>query len=272
MSAMGVSNLTKERLRTMFEAGKRFDGRGLLDIRNFEVEYGVSNMAEGSARVKMGKTEVIVGVKLSTGEPYADSPDSGNLMISGDFLPLASPRFESGPPKFNAIELPRLMDRMIRESGMIDLGKLAIKVGEKVWTLIIDVYPINDDGALIDAASIGCVAALKDAKFPGLTGDNNVDYKNRTENKLPISEETLPLNFTFYKLGDSLLLNPTREEEEACDGKIMFGISKWNGKYMVNSCQKGLKTVFTQEEILKIMDILPGKYDEVMKTLKKYLK
>ena len=70
MSSMDVSNLTKEKLTSMFNEGKRFDGRGLLDVRDFEVSYNVSNMAEGSARVKMGKTEVLVGVKMDTGEPY----------------------------------------------------------------------------------------------------------------------------------------------------------------------------------------------------------
>ena len=195
---MKVSNLTKDKLRSMFAEGKRFDERGLMDIRDFEVEYGVSNKAEGSARVRMGKTEVIVGVKLATGSPYSDSPDNGNLMVGADLLPLASPRYEMGPPKFPAIELPRLIDRMVRESGMIDLGKFSITDGENVWTVIIDIYPINDDGSIVDAASIACVAAMKDAVFPGLTEKGNADYNNRTKKKIPISEETLP--FIFYIL------------------------------------------------------------------------
>jgi len=133
MSSMETSTLTKEKLRKMFTEGKRFDGRNLSDYRDIEVSYDVSNKAEGSARVKIGKTEAVVGVKLQVGEPYPDSPDKGNLMVSGDLLPLASPRYESGPPKFNAIELPRLVDRAIRGSGMIDFEKLVIEKGEKVW-------------------------------------------------------------------------------------------------------------------------------------------
>lgn len=271
MSSMETSNLTKEMMRKLFRENKRFDGRKLLDLRDFEVEYGVSNMAEGSARVRMGKTEVVVGVKLSTGEPYPDSPDKGNLMVSGDMLPLASPRFESGPPKFEGIELQRLMDRMIRESGMIELKKLAIKEGEKVWTVIIDVYPINDDGSLIDASSIACVAAIHNATLPKLKEDDTVDYKEKTKNKLPLLKGTNPISFTFFKLGDNIILQPTREEEEACEGKITFAVSKWNGKYMVNSGQKGMEMIFKQSEIEEIMKILPDKYEEVMKSMKKFL-
>lgn len=270
MSSMESSNLTIETFRKMFEAGKRFDGRGLLDFRDLKVSFEVSNKAEGSARVQLGKTEVIVGVKLQVGEPYPDSPDKGNLMVSGDMLPLASPRFEMGPPGFYAIELPRLVDRAVRESKMIDLEKLVVKAGEKVWTVIIDIYPINDDGNLIDAATIGAIAALKNTCVPALDKDGKIDYDKKSKEKLPISKETAPLSFTFFKLGNALLLDPTREESEACDVRVTFGISMWNKQYMVNSCQKSGKTPFTQEEIEKIMAILPKKFDEINEKLKKF--
>lgn len=268
---MDVSNLTKNALVKMFAEGKRFDGRGLLDLNEIVVEHGVSNKAEGSARVKMGKTEVIVGVKMEIGTPYPDSLDCGNLMVSGDLLPLASPRFEPGPPKFNAIELPRLLDRLLRESGFLDLSKYCIKEGEKVWTIIVDVYPINDDGSLIDAAAIGCVAAIKNAVFPGIDENDRPDYSKRTKNKLPV-EEIVPVSLTFYKLGDSILLHPTREEEEACEAKLTLGISKVKGRYLINSAQKGLEFPLTKEDISKIMKVIPEKYEETLKKAGKFLK
>jgi exosome complex component RRP42 len=271
MSSMETSNLTKGKLRKMFSEGKRFDSRGLLDLRDIEVSYEVSNKAEGSARVKIGKTEVIVGVKLQIGEPYPDSPDKGNLMVSGDLLPLASPRFESGPPKFNAIELPRLVDRAIRGSDMIDFTKLVVEKGEKVWTVIVDVYPINDDGNLIDAASIGAVAALKNSVFPELDKNGKIDYEKKTKKSLPLDKDIMPFSFSFYKLGDSIILDPTREEEEACDSRTTFGVSKWNGQFMLNSCQKKGKAPLTTKEIDEIMKIIPKKLDELNKKLKKFL-
>ncbi len=272
MSKMDLSNITKEMLSKLFREGKRFDGRNLLDFRDFEVETGVSNKAEGSARVKLGKTEVVVGVKMSIGSPYPDSLNKGNLIVSGDLLPLASPRFEHGPPGFDAIELPRLVDRMIRDSGLIDFESLCIEAGEKVWNLFIDIYPINDDGNLVDASGIAALAALKNAVYPGIDENSNADYKHRTDKKLKLSDETLPLSFTFFKLGDSLLLDPTREEQEACDTKVTWGISKWNSQYMLNSCQKGWETPFTSDEVQTMMKTLPKKYDEVIGKLNKSIK
>ena len=267
---MEISNITKEYMAKLLSQGKRFDGRGLTDSRKIEVSHEVSNKAEGSARVKIGKTEIVVGVKLGTGEPYPDSPDKGNLMCTAEFLPLASSRFEQGPPSFEAIELGRLVDRAIRESGMIDFTKLVITPGEKVWNIFVDIYPINDDGNLIDVATIAAIVALKMAKMPTLDKDGNIDYSNR-KNPLPLSKETAPLSLSFYKLGDNVIIDPSREEEEACSSRITFGISKWNKHYMINSCQKAGKNTFTQEEINKIMDIMPEKFDELNENLKKLI-
>jgi len=268
MSSMEVSNLTRETLKKMFSEGKRFDSRELNDFRDLTIEFDVSNKAEGSARVRLGQTEVVVGIKLGFGEPYPDSPDKGNLMVSGDFLPLASPRFEQGPPKYDAIELPRLVDRAIRESGMIDLPKLCITEGEKVWTVFIDVYPINDDGNLIDAACLAAVAALSKAKIPVLGSDGKIDFDKPAKDPLPLSEGIVPISLSFFKLGDSIFLDPTREEQEASEARITFGFSTWNGQLMSNSCQKYGDAVFTQEDVEKMMSLVPKKIEELDKKLK----
>ena len=76
----------REHLLKSLNAGLRYDGRALEDLRNIEIETDVITTAEGSARVRMGKTEVIVGIKMQVGEPYSDSPDKGNLSLySGKF-------------------------------------------------------------------------------------------------------------------------------------------------------------------------------------------
>lgn len=270
MSAMDVSNLSREYMKKMFEAGKRFDLRKLDEFRKFEVTYDVSNKAEGSARVKLGNTEVIVGIKLSPGEPYPDSPEKGNLSVSTDLLPLASPRFEMGPPDFEGIELPRLIDREVRESKMIALDKLCIKQGEKVWTVFIDIYPINDDGNLIDAASIATLAALQNVVVPNLDENGKVDYEAKSKKKLPMNEDIQPLSFSFFKIGNSVILDPTREEQEACEARVTYGISKQGKEYFIHSCQKSGEVCFTKEDVAKMMSLLPKKYDEVMEKLKKF--
>src|SRR3989344_1544929 len=159
-------DVTIKKISEYLKSDKRFDGRKTDEFRDLIIEKDVSNKAEGSVRIKLGKTEVIVGIKADVAEPYPDSPDKGNLMVTAELLPLSSSRFELGPPKFDTIELGRIIDRGIRESGIIDVKKLVIKEGEKVWAIFIDIYSINDDGNLLDAAGIGALAALKLAKLP----------------------------------------------------------------------------------------------------------
>src|SRR3989338_1763515 len=118
----------------LFESDMRLDGRKLTDFRKpVSIEYGIVNTAEGSARVKIGETDIIVGVKMEIMKPYPDTPDEGSIIVGAELLPLSNPDFELGPPGIEAIEIARVVDRGIRESKCIDLKKLCITKGEKVW-------------------------------------------------------------------------------------------------------------------------------------------
>ena len=94
---MEITTVTQEYMAKLFSQGKRFDGRALTDFRKLGIAHEISNKAEGSVRIKLGNTDVVVGVKLGLGAPYPDSPDKGNLMCTSELLPIASPKFESGP-------------------------------------------------------------------------------------------------------------------------------------------------------------------------------
>ena len=167
----------------LLDRGMRLDGRKNEEYRNnITVEYGVAKLAEGSARVVIGKTEVIAGIKMEVMTPFSDTPNEGIIMVGEELLPLSNPAFESGPPSVEAIELSRVVDRGIRESHAIELGKLCITAGEKVWCCSIDICPINDAGNLFDASCLAAIAALKDTKFPEYDG-KKIDYKKLTNKK-----------------------------------------------------------------------------------------
>ena len=91
MSTIGeTSTINAERIKEYLDNGKRFDGRKLDQFREIIIEKNVSKKAEGSVRVKLGKTEVLVGVKMGISEPYPDTPDQGGLMVTAELLPLSS--------------------------------------------------------------------------------------------------------------------------------------------------------------------------------------
>ena len=54
-----VYNVTKKNVIEALNKGERTDMRGLFEHRPIQIQFGVSNKAEGSVRVKIGKTEVV---------------------------------------------------------------------------------------------------------------------------------------------------------------------------------------------------------------------
>ncbi len=245
-----TSETTIERIREYLKKDKRFDGRKNNEFRELFIEKDVSKKAEGSVRVRLGKTEVIVGVKAGVSEPYPDSPDKGNLMVTAELLPLSSPRFELGPPKFEAIEIGRVIDRCIRESGIIDLEELVIKKGEKVWTIFIDIYSINDDGNLLDAAGIGALVALKLAKLPKYDEKEEKILYDKYEKNIPLTDIN-PISITIHKIGNKLIVDPTKEEEDASETRLTIGISEG----VISSIQKGGMIPLKDEEIFEAIDL-----------------
>ena len=265
---MDIPNITKKRIIELLKDSNRIDGRGQFENREIVVETDVSNKAEGSARVRLGNTEVIVGVKLQTQEPYSDHKDEGTLMVGMEINPSAGERYEPGPPKIDAIEIARVVDRGIRESGYIDFKKLCIKEGEVVWSVMIDIYAINDDGNLLDASAIGAVAALKMTKIPEYTEEEGVKYGNLTDNGLPLTENE-SLMMTFYKVGDQLLFDPIRDEEDASSARLTLAISKPGKDKIINSMQKGGLDSISIEHLNQVIEEAEKVYDKIFPELDK---
>ena len=235
---------------SLLSASTRLDGRKLTEYRSpIEVELGVIKTAEGSARVKIGETEVIVGIKMEVGAPYPDTPDEGTIIVGAELLPLSNPEFELGPPGIQAIELARVVDRGIRESKAVNFKKLCIEEGKKVWMLLIDVCTLNDAGNLFDASSLAALAALKDTRLPGFDGEN-VNYKEKTDKKLPL--ENMPIAITVIKIGDKFIVDPDTEEEKVIDSRLTVS-SIENGTLC--ALQKGGDSILTVEDISTMLDI-----------------
>ncbi|RLG93526.1 hypothetical protein DRO37_08070, partial [Candidatus Bathyarchaeota archaeon] len=67
MTSATLSRIRQNQIAQLIANGKRLDGRGLLDYRPINIEIGLIEKAEGSARVSLGKTEVMAGIKIEVG-------------------------------------------------------------------------------------------------------------------------------------------------------------------------------------------------------------
>jgi exosome complex component RRP42 len=265
--------IKKNYLHKLAEQQKREDGRKFDEYRPISIETDVISKAEGSARVKIGNTQVVAGIKMVMGEPYPDTPDAGVMTTAAELIPLASPDFEAGPPRENAIELARVVDRGIRESNVIELEKLCLEPGEKIWVVFIDIHIIDYDGNLFDAASLAALAALFDAHIPlerldeedrkaseeklkefGIKPiEKTVTTKEREEEKVqvyPVPMREPPISCTFVKYNNAVVVDPSLDEEEIAEARLTVST---DSKGSIRAMQKGLNGSFTLDEIKKVI-------------------
>jgi exosome complex component RRP42 len=243
-----VAKLEQKPVHDLIVKGKRLDERNPLDYRPLTIMLGTIEKANGSAQVYLGKTKVLAGVKIETGDPFDDTPNEGILTVNAEFVPLAAPTFEAGPPDENSIELARVVDRGIRESKAIDLKKLCIQPGKKVFVVFVDIYILDHDGNLIDAAGMAALGALISAKMHAFNfKDGEVEYKDEI---VPLPMQNYPVPITSVKIDGTIVLDPSWEEEQVASCRLTVTTGKDD---MVCAMQKGGLGVLTPDEVKQIV-------------------
>jgi exosome complex component RRP42 len=252
-----MNQALRDHINDSLKKGIRLDGRKKDEFRQIEITTGVVSTAEGSAMVRCGDTTVIAGIKLEIGKPYPDSPEDGTLMVGTELLPMSNPSFESGPPSIDSIEIARVIDRGVREGKAINTKKLCVRQGELVWTVLVDVLPLNYDGNLIDLGGLAVLAALHNTKMLELK-DDKIVIGSKTEENLPVGE--MPIPVTILKIGESLIVDPTDAEEDSLDARLTVSVLE-DG----NLCamQKGGDASLSINEISEMIDLAILKSKEI---------
>jgi len=247
-----MPKLKRYTMETLLRRGVRLDGRRLGDVRSIEIVPGYVERAEGSALVRLGETVVLAGVKTDIVAPFPDTPNEGVLVVHAEFVPLASPTFEPGPPDENAIELARVIDRSLREIRAVALDKLVLEPGKHVWRLYVDIYVLNHDGNLFDASALAAMAALLSARIPAAVRTEDGGYRvdrSRYTMLVPVNHRVVTV--TQAKISDRLLVDPTYEEEQVADTRLVVAVSE-DGR--IAGMQKTGAGYLGYEEVVKAVD------------------
>ncbi|HKV90576.1 MAG TPA: RNA-binding protein, partial [Thermoplasmata archaeon] len=172
------------------------------------------------------------------------TPNAGVLTTNAELVPLSNPTFEPGPPHPRAIEVSRVIDRAIRAAETIDLTKLCVTPAEKCWTCFVDVHVIDHSGNLIDTGSLAALTALAHATVPAKRfGIAEADYR------LEIRHQ--PVETTFVRLGDAIAVDPSFDEELACQGRLTVATDEAGN---VVAMQKGLIGAFSPDDVKSLAD------------------
>jgi exosome complex component RRP42 len=243
MSEEVTADILTSHILDLAAQGRRVDGRGIDDYRPVTLTPGFVSTADGSALVRIGDTSVVAGIKLEPGKPFADTPNAGVLTTNAELIPLSSPTFEPGPPQPGAIEVSRVVDRAIRAAETIDLTKLCVTPGEKSWVCYVDVHVLGHAGNLIDTALLAGVTALHHAVVPAKRfAIAEADY--------PLQMEHVPIECTFVRLGDAIVVDPTFEEEQAAQGRLTVATDE-TGRIV--AMQKGRVGAFSPDDVKSIV-------------------
>ncbi|MDC8438015.1 MAG: exosome complex protein Rrp42 [Candidatus Nitrosotenuis sp.] len=264
MSNTILDELKKKKVTALIADGQRIDGRALDEPRPLTIDVGVIPKAEGSARIRLGDTEVVCGVKIQPDKPFPDLGDRGIFICTAEILPLAHPSVEPGPPGEEVIELARVVDRGIRESGMIDLTKLVLQKDKSVIGIFVDNSVTDYDGNLFDACSYASVASILSCRVP--------KWEMKDEGPSRVADEfieppikTIPVSVTMGKIADQIIVDPNADEWQCMDARITMTT---NSDGNICAVQKGGENGFTVEQLMRCSKIAVATGAKIRETIK----
>jgi exosome complex RNA-binding protein Rrp42 (RNase PH superfamily) len=120
----------------------------------------------------------------------------------------------------------------------VDLKELGLQEGKSAWKVHVSCVVLNHEGNIVDACLLGAVSALLDLRLPlvkfgtkngkeivQLLGTNCDQSKspgtmNDGRKGIQLNLKTIPIPLTVGIFENKMLVDPTMEEEEVCDGMI----------------------------------------------------
>ncbi|KAK7275212.1 hypothetical protein RIF29_16321 [Crotalaria pallida] len=202
------------------------DGRTLRKARETSVFFGAVASANGSALAKIGSTTMLAAVKMEVMTPSLESPDEGCLAIDFHMPPICSPIVRPGRPAEAAPVVSKQLSDTIASSGLINLKELSLVSGKAAWMAYLDVYCLDADGALFDAALLSAVAALSHLQIPAVAMNDDGKIvlmseedgqrqaqKQVNKEKRKLTLKSIPFSLTCILHKNYILADPTAEEE-----------------------------------------------------------
>lgn len=237
----------------------RPDGRPLGLPRPISVSLGAVTTADASALVKIGASTALAGIKCEVVSADGSRPgDEGTLSIEVEMPPLCSAECRPGRPSERAAVVAEQLSTLILgrtnkpssapgaglsatlktngEAGIIDLRQFCIDTARASWAVYVDVYVLDDDGALLDTCLMATIAALRGLRLPRVKLDeagnvvasddaSNNSHDLRGNSGGLVSLRSFPVALTCALHGDKFLVDPTVEEERLVDSVISMAVN-----------------------------------------------
>uniref|UniRef100_A0A3Q4HSB5 Exosome complex component RRP45 n=1 Tax=Neolamprologus brichardi TaxID=32507 RepID=A0A3Q4HSB5_NEOBR len=247
----------------------RLDGRQTYDYRKIKISFGTDY---GCCFVDLGQTRVMAQVSCELVAPKESRPNEGIMFFNIELSPMASPGFEQGRQSELSVKLNRQLERCLRNSKCIDTESLCVVSGEKVWQIRVDVHTLNNDGNLMDAASIAAITALCHFRRPDVStqGQEVTVYSPEERDPIPLSIYHMPISvsFAFFQQGTYLLVDPCEREERVMDGLLVIAMNKHRE---ICSIQSSGGIMLLKEQVMRCSKIAGVKVSEITELISEAL-
>jgi len=232
----------------------RADGRSRLTYRPMELTTDILGKTNGSARLRLSNTDVLVGVKAEVSATDQENYDEGRIEFSIDCSTAAIPMFEEQGGEDLAARITRSLTQAY---SFIPRDTLCIVPGLHCWVLYVDVLILEFGGSLCDIIAIAVKAALSTARIPKVTplqldgDDYDIECSDNPNDCLKLDMSNAPLTVTLCKVADFLVVDPTADEEHCSIGGLVISVTG-NGQICSVSTEGG--NSFREDTISEALD------------------
>ncbi|MFH4977017.1 hypothetical protein AB6A40_003726 [Gnathostoma spinigerum] len=137
------------------QEGIRSDGRSPLDYRPLSLETGVLSTTNGSARVRLSSTDLLIGVKADLTEIDDVQSYRNRLKFYIDCSANATPSFEGKGGQDFATEIACALEAAYDNDLLLPDLKRLILSPYHVWRITVDIVILQCGGNILDAAGLG---------------------------------------------------------------------------------------------------------------------
>lgn len=257
----------------------RPDARPLGRARDTTLALGAVASAHGSALAKIGSTTMLAAIKMEVMTPSTESPEEGSIAIDFHMPPICSPIVRPGRPAEAAPVISKQLSDTISSSGMINLKELSLVSGKAAWMAYLDIYCLDADGALFDAALLSAVGAFSHLQIPivSLNDDGKIvlvleeddgtkleeEPVNKEKRKLTLS--SIPFSLTCILHKNYILADPTAEEESIMETLVtvvldsssrLVSFYKPGGPVLAQTSAVQDCVALTRQRVKELQDIL----------------
>lgn len=240
------------------EQDLRTDGRARLGYRPLGVEANIIAQADGSARLHLGATDVLVGVKVELGVPDSSAPDQGQVHVSVECSSCASPEFKGRGGEDWGIDLAQALEASLVGSpaagGSLDLKALCVLPGKTCWVVYVDALLLNDGGNVLDALSIAVRAALALTRIPkvevSMDDDDEPEVELTGDAGAPVDVSRVPIIVSVSQVGHQSVVDLSSEEEPCATAALRIAVNS-GGRVMgiSKAGSGGIDPTLTQEMV-----------------------